>query len=109
MLGSTTRAGLAPRLFTPKNAALPRTPYSRGVFAERGAFKGIWIGRVVHLGPRSGAAAAFVAGSTATNQHNSPQCGRVLLTCRRPGRASGAGAASCPFREFGTSRVWAWA
>src|SRR5262245_45280441 len=98
MLGSTTRAGLAPRLFTPKLTALPRTPYFHGVSVERGAFKGIWIGRVVHPGPRSGAAAAFVAGSTATNQHNSLQCGRVL---RRPGRASGVGAASCSFREFG--------
>src|SRR5215470_6773029 len=78
---STTRAGLAPRLFTPKITALPRTPYFIGVFAERGACKGIWIGRVVHLGPSSGAAAAFVGGSAATNQHNSLQCWTCSAVC----------------------------
>src|ERR1700741_1866699 len=40
MLGSTTRAGLAPRLFTPKITAPPRTPDSYGFFGNLRAFWG---------------------------------------------------------------------
>src|SRR2546423_12344038 len=52
MLGSTTRAGLAPRLFTPKNAAQPRIPDSYGFFGDLQALKGTWIGQFCRISGR---------------------------------------------------------
>src|SRR4249919_2458388 len=110
MLGSTTRAGLTPRLFTPKLTSLPRTPYFPGVFAGRNACKGIWIGRTVHVGLRHSAAAALWTEPQQQINITLRNVGGVLqsaLTCRRPCRISGAGEAAAHFGNLGTSEVWA--
>src|SRR5215470_7659972 len=104
---STTRAGLAPRLFTPKITALPRTPYFIGVSAERGACKGIWIGRLFILG--RAAALPLPLWADRPQQINITLCnvGRALQSAMAPvsRRSFRRGGDQC--QEFGTRRAWA--
>src|ERR1700754_2318704 len=107
---STTRAGLAPRLFTPKVATLPRTPDSYGFLPGWEAFKGTRIRPYVLLAPRKGAAATFWPGRQ--RQINITLCnvGRLLqppVTRRCRGGASGTGGIAAQFGNSGTSRIWA--
>src|SRR5262245_32759841 len=93
----TTWAGLAPRLFTLKFTAQPRTPDSYGVLRDPRALGGIWIGPLIHLGRESGNPGAATQQNSERNK-------------ARPAVSGGAFWRRCSAIfsvKFGDERTWA--